>query len=171
MIETKRIKLVPLSSDQLIIYINDYQLLEKELGLNHTERIISTELKEALQVNILPSVKNKNDNYLFSTLWTVIDKEHNRMVADICFKGEPDDDGEVEIGYGTYNEYQGKGFMTETIKAISKWVFKQEKVKYIYAETDKKNNASEKVLVRNNFIKVGEKNNLYLWKLYRNCIK
>ena len=86
MIETKRIKLVPLSSDQLIIYINDYQLLEKELGLNHTERIISTELKEALQVNILPSVKNKNDNYLFSTLWTVIDKEHNRMVADICFK-------------------------------------------------------------------------------------
>jgi len=165
MIETARIKLIPLTYGQLIKYINCDLSLEKELNLNHSNRSISPELREALEATILPCVADKSKNYLFSTLWTVVDKEHNRMVADVCFKGEPNKNGEIELGYGTYEDYQGKGYITEAIKAISEWAFNQPNVKVILAETDKNNLASIKVLQKNKFIKTNETETSIFWEL------
>lgn len=42
------------------------------------------------------------------------------MVGDICIVGEPNASGEIEIGYGTYEEFQQKGFMTEAVGGIIK---------------------------------------------------
>ena len=36
------------------------------------------------------------------------------MIGDLCMVGEPNADGEIEIGYGTYEQFQGKGFMTKS---------------------------------------------------------
>lgn len=56
MIETERFILKPLTYEQLIKYIKDDNSLETELHLNSTSRIISPELKEALEKTILPNV-------------------------------------------------------------------------------------------------------------------
>ena len=104
MIETERLILKPLTYGQLKKYIRPDNSLETELKLNVTSRTISPELKEALEQTILPNVADTGKNYLFSTLWTVISKEENKMVGDLCFVGEPNTEGEVEIGYGTYEE-------------------------------------------------------------------
>ena len=56
MIETERLRLLPLTYDQLVKYIRADQSLEAELNLNPTKRIISPELKEALENTILPGV-------------------------------------------------------------------------------------------------------------------
>jgi [ribosomal protein S5]-alanine N-acetyltransferase len=142
--------------------------LEAELNLNKTSRTISPELKEAFEQTILPNVADKTKNYLYSTLWTAILKAENKMIGDLCIIGEPNADGEIEIGYGTYDEFQGKGFMTEIVSGIIEWAKTQQIVKAIIASTDKTNTASFKVLQNNNFIKIGETETLFNWKLETN---
>jgi len=168
MIETERLIIKPLNHQQLIKYVRLDNSLETELNLNETKRTISHELKEALEQTILPNVLDSNKNYLFSTLWTIIFKEENKMVGDLCFVGEPNTDGEVEIGYGTYKEFRKRGFMTEAVGGMIKWAEKQLDIKSIIASTEKTNLDSFSILERNNFIKCGESDTLYNWVLKLN---
>ena len=165
MIETERLILKPLTYEQLLKQTKCDNSLEVELNLNETSRTISPELKDAFEQTILPNVADKSKNYLYSTLWTGISKAENKMIGDLCIVGEPNAEGEIEIGYGTYNEFQGKGFMTEIVGGIIEWTKTQQVVKSIIASTDKTNIASFKVLEKNNFIKIGETETLLNWKL------
>jgi len=165
MIETERLLIKPLLYSQLVKYIQVDNSLETELNLNKTSRSISRELKEALEQTILPQVADIKKNYLYSTLWTVISKTDNKMVGDLCFVGEPNADGEIEIGYGTYDEFQRRGFMTEAVAGMIEWAKQQPEVKAIIASTDKTNVASYSVLLKNNFTKIGETDELYNWSL------
>jgi len=165
MIETERLILKPLTYGQLVKYIKCDNSLEVELNLNETSRTISAELKEAFEQTILPNVADKSKNYLYSTLWTAISKIDNKMIGDLCIVGEPNADGEIEIGYGIYDEFQNKGFMTEVVRGMIEWAKTQPEIKAIVASTEKMNTASFKVLEKNNFIKIGEKGSLFHWKL------
>jgi [ribosomal protein S5]-alanine N-acetyltransferase len=115
MIKTERLVLLPLTYEQLKKYIKCDNSLEEELKLNKSLRTISPALKEAFEQTILPAVADKTKNYLYSTLWTAISKTENKMVGDICIVGETNAAGEIEIGYGTYPEFQRRGFITEIV--------------------------------------------------------
>lgn len=164
MIQTERLILQPLTYGQLIKYIAADGSLEKELQLNTTSRTISSELKEALEQTILPNVADTTKNYLYSTLWTAILKVEQKMIGDLCIIGEPNAAGEIEIGYGIYDEFQGKGFMTEVVGGIIEWARMQPQVKSIKASTEKTNTASFKVLQKNGFLQIGEDETFYHWK-------
>jgi RimJ/RimL family protein N-acetyltransferase len=165
MIETERLLIKPLTYEQLVKYTKCDNSLEEELNLNETSRTISPELKEAFEQTILPNVADKSKNYLYSTLWTAISKAENKMIGDLCIVGEPNLVGEIEIGYGTYDEFQGMGFMTEIVSGIIVWTKTQPNVKAIIASTEKTNAASFKVLEKNNFVKISETATLFNWKL------
>ena len=149
----------------MLKYIKNDHSLEDELALNHSAMELSPQLKDALEQSILPSLQDKNKNHLFSTLWTIINKSENCSVADLCFQGEPTEDGEIEIGYGTYKQHQGKGYMTEAVKGMIDWAEKHENVKAIIATTDKTNVASYTILEKNAFIKVSETNEQLNWRI------
>lgn len=165
MIETSRLILKPLTYGQLVKYAECDHSLEEELNINKTSRIISPDLKEALEQTILPNVADPEKNYLYSTLWTAISKVENKMIGDLCILGEPNADGEIEIGYGTYDEFQNRGYMTELVGGIIEWAKSQPKVKSILASTDKTNKASSKVLEKNNFLQIGETDTSIRWKI------
>ncbi len=165
MIETERLILRPFTYGQLIKYIKADNSLEIELNLNETSRTISPELKEALEETILPNVADTGKDYLYSTLWAVILKDGNKMVADLCIVGEPNAAGEIEIGYGTYEAFQKKGFMTEAIAGMVGWAKSQPNVSSIIASTEKQNIGSFTILLKNNFTKIGETDTLFNWKL------
>ncbi len=164
-IQLQRLIIIPLTYYQLVKYVKCDGTLEKEFNLNPNSRIISDELKEALENTILPNVADTTKNYLFSTLWTAISIADNSMVGDLCIVGEPNKLGEIEIGYGTYEEYQGRGYMTEIVGGIIEWAKTQASVKSIIASTLKTNLASFKVLEKNKFIKIKENPILSNWKL------
>ncbi len=165
MIETKRLFIKPLTHNQLLKYVKNDNSLETELNLDRVTKSISPELKEALENTLLPNVADTSKNYLFSTLWSLIHKDRNVMVGDICFCGEPNDKQEVEIGYGTYEEFRGNGFMTEAVAGIIGWAKNQLKINTIIASTDKTNIASYTILEKNGFIKIDEDENLFKWTL------
>lgn len=165
MISSERLILKPLSYQQLIKYIANDNSLERELKLNPTKKIISPELREALEETILPNVLDTGKDHLFSTLWTIILREESRMVGDICFVGEPDENGELELGYGTYEPFRGKGYMTEAVGCMINWAKIHDSVNSIFAQTAKNNPASFRVLEKNNFEKVGEDEDVLNWRL------
>lgn len=164
MIETKRLLLKPLTHDQLVKYLRCDQSLEKELNLADSSRTVSPELKEALEQTILPNVADPTKNYLYGTLWTAISKAEQKMVGDLCIVGEPNENGEIEIGYGTYSEFRGQGFMTEIVGGIIAWAQTQPAVKALTASTDRTNVATFRVLQKNDFHQVGETDAQLFWK-------
>jgi ribosomal-protein-alanine N-acetyltransferase len=149
-IETERIMIIPLSHRQLELYLIS-NALERELDLLENQRKPSEKLAAKI-AGLLPKMADPDNDYLFHTFWIIIDKTKRVMVADLCFKGQPQN-GEVEIGYGTYGQFQGMGYMSEAVKAVIDWMFENTTVKSVYAETDIQNMASQKILERNRFIK------------------
>ncbi len=86
-------------------------------------------------------------------------------VGDLCFKGLSDQ-GEAEIGYGTYPGYEGRGYMTEAVIALTKWAAGQSGVKEVQAETELDNLASQRVLAKAGYLpcgKMGEEGPRFTW--------
>ncbi|RZJ75174.1 MAG: N-acetyltransferase [Flavobacterium sp.] len=166
-LETPRLRLIPLPHAQLIRYSRLPASLAIELDLKPVRRVVPESLKEGLD-RIISDVKNNPDNYLFYTIWTIISIELNIMVGDIFFKGKPDENGNVEIGYGTYDDFAGKGYMTQTVGAITEWAYTQKGVSAVIAETLKENMASQKVLQKNGYVQFKETHEMILWKHFKN---
>lgn len=165
MIETERLILRPLTYEQLLKYGKSDNSLEVELNLEKSPRSISPELREALEYGIMPNVANEQQNFLFSTLWTIILKESNKMIGDVCFKGEPNIDGEIEISYGTHFEFRRKGYMTEAVSEMLKWAKKQPDVRKVLANTEKSNLSSQRVLRNNGFSQIVEADGIIYWEI------
>ncbi|UKT63975.1 GNAT family N-acetyltransferase [Pedobacter mucosus] len=165
MIETERLILKPLKHNQLQKYIEDDSSLEKEFGLIPSKRSITPNLQKALAQSTLPNVHDQDSEYMFNTLWIIISKADNKIVGDLSFVGKPDQEGEIEIGYGTYEEFRGKGFMIEAVARIIQWAREQPKVKSIYATTVQDNMANYSILQKNNFVQFGEGEGMFTWKL------
>lgn len=163
-LETMRLTIVPLNHDQLKLYMEPEHALERSLGLQTGSRTISKALSEALQKSILPKVAANPQDFLFLSIWTIISKKEGIMVGDLCFKGCPNDDGEVEIGYGTYETLQGRGYMTEAVGAVTNWALSQSDIKAVLAETAPDNLASHRVLEKNHFTRTYRLETAIFWK-------
>ena len=97
-----------------------------------------------------------------------------RAVGGAGCKGRPGDDGRVEIGYGLSPEARGKGYATELVGALVDWLLARPEVSAVTAETSVENRASQRVLEKCNFVRVGERTDeedgpLYLWEKLSTC--
>ncbi len=164
-LETPHLTIIPLTQQQLANYSTPDFFLENSLGVNTIIRIVPEFLANVINNKILPSVSDTSKNPLYYTFWTIISKQENIMVADLCFKGEPNDNGEIEIGYGTYPSFEGKGFMTEAVGVMVRWAFAQPNVQAVTAQTDPTNIASQKILKKNSFVQCGQTTENILWRI------
>lgn len=164
-IQTPRLLLKPLTKQELQFYILDDYSLEKSLKLICGSRVVSERVKMAIETKILPRLTDQLPHDWYVTFWTVIYKEQQVMAADLCFKGEPNAAGEIEIGYGTYPDFQQNGFMTEAVGGMIVWAFQQNGVKAILAETDPENVASHRVLEKNAFQVQRQTADTIYWRL------
>lgn len=166
MVETGRLIIIPLNYDQLRLYLKGKGGLENELRLANNVRNVSEEIKESVEFFILPSMKKAvSDHYLFFTFWIVVEKISRSIVAELGFKGTPNDEREIEIGYGTFFGQRGKGLMTESVGGMVEWASERDDIKYILAETDESNLASIRVLQKNNFAIFDKKGVMLWWKI------
>lgn len=165
LIETHRLKIIPLTYHQLLDYLQANNKLEDAFGLARTGRIIAEDVKDMVEDYTLPRMKTANkENYLFYTFWIVIDKSTNSIVAELGFKGIPDRNGEVEIGYGTMPDQRQKGFMTEAVSGMIEWASQRKDVTGILAETDEMNSASIRIVQKNGFEQFNKKGNMLWWR-------
>lgn len=73
------------------------------------------------------------------------------VVGEIGWKGGPDPDGSVEIGYAVAPHYRGNGYATGAVIALVALARRRPDVRRVVAETAADNRASRRVLEKAGF--------------------
>ncbi|GFZ88389.1 N-acetyltransferase [Compostibacillus humi] len=98
-------------------------------------------------------------------VWFVIDKDTNTVIGDIGFKGKPNMEKTVEIGYGIKSSARNKGYATEAVKEIIAWAFSSDEVATVIAECREDNYPSMKVLEKLNMEQTGKEGHKLRWQI------
>lgn len=164
-LETERLKLIPLSLENLQEGQINKKKMDKSLGLNSNISNLNDFMKKIYKIKIDKILKDR-ENYLFYTYWLIVLKESNHIVGEVGFKNIPNDIGEIEVGYGLEEDNWGKGYMAEGLKELIRWAFElsHQKVLTIIACTNKDNKRSQRVLERMNMKIYKEDDNLFWFK-------
>ena len=150
-IETERLKIVALDLNNLYHYIHDYSEVQKNLGVKVTMERQDPEM--AYTFNQLYYYATCHpDQYYWYTSWEMILKSEQVIIGGLCFKGPPNEFGEVEIGYGVEPDFQYQHFATEGVCALVKWAIQEQTVKKIIAFVEPDNGASQHVLLNAGFV-------------------
>ncbi len=85
--------------------------------------------------------------------WGITIKGSPKIIGIIGHYKISPENHRAEIGYMSFPETNGKGYMSEAIKAVIGYGFKQMNLHSIEAIIDPENTASERVLQKNGFVK------------------
>ena len=89
----------------------------------------------------------KNDPALYGWgSWLVLRKSDGLIIGDAGFKGKPDANQQVEVGYGFLESEWGKGYAAEAVECLLDWALHKKDVIKVIAETDLDNIGSIRVL-------------------------
>jgi ribosomal-protein-alanine N-acetyltransferase len=163
MIETEHLELIPLNLQQLKLWVNDISCLESELACLYQAEPIEGPFFNIVNGQIEITEKDPK-NFMWHSFWLLIRKSDRVVVGSADFKDVPNENKEVEIGYGLGNQYEHKGYMTEATKAMCEWALKQNNVSNVIAETDLNGFASQRVLERCGFKKYKQEETIW-WRL------
>jgi len=78
------------------------------------------------------------------------------LIGSCGFKGAPDKDGMVELGYEVIESYRNQGYAREITNMLVKTAFGDDEVKKVWAPPAAKENPSASVLAKCNFTKIDE---------------
>lgn len=145
-LETERLYIVPCTEESIQV--------ANEQGYNSGPHIVG-------------HVENvKQDSALLPWgAWYVLRKEDDSVLGDIGFKGKPNEDQTVEIGYGFIEKYWNQGYATEAVKELIDWAFKTGEVETIIAETLIDNYSSMRVLEKLHMKRVNATETMINWKI------
>ena len=110
-------------------------------------------LKQAYTEMLTMAERNPESRGCYAA-WFIENADGER-VGELCFKGLTAD-GAAEVGYGVLPEFQGRGYATEAVSAVTAWALSQPGVRCITAETEEDNAASQQVLKKAGFVPTGE---------------
>ncbi|MFM6938801.1 MAG: GNAT family N-acetyltransferase [Aquirufa sp.] len=161
-VQTPRLTLVPLTHNQLLIWKQlGREELAKSLEIKHNPwemgLFYEQEMLQALSDFWIPQTAKFPLDYYWYTNWEIILNSASCSVGGIGLAGLPDNEGTTEIGYAIDQKFEEQGIASEAVEALSKWVFEDKDMKVLRAETPIENIASQRVLMKNNFHKTGEK--------------
>jgi ribosomal-protein-alanine N-acetyltransferase len=106
--------------------------------------------------NISDAIKfiKELDNYIEtnqSIAWGITLKNDPKIIGTICLWNFSQNNKTAEVGYDLDPKYQNKGIMSETLKMIIDFGFKELKLDKIEAFTHTENENSKKLLEKNGF--------------------
>lgn len=119
----------------------------------------------------LREARARNPESAWGTLFFVR-TEPRLLVGMGGFKGEPSEEGMVEIGYGIAPGHRGQGLATLAASAMVRRAFDDPRVRVVRAHTLAEPNASTRVLGRVGMVRVAEHvepevGPVWLWEIQR----
>ena len=142
-INSPRLRLIPCNLEMLNAGIAGDKELAQLTGFE-----IPSNWSEFKEMS-LPYVKEKLHKAPQDAAWWTyfpVLKAGNVLIGTCGFKGAPDANGQVEIGYEVAPAYRGKGFAKEIANALTAHAFAQPQVSSVSAHTLAEENASVQVL-------------------------
>jgi len=150
-----RLQLIALSAAELHLYQNDPEALRLALGLARLNVDRSEPLQRAVRIKLERLALLPVEQHPWQTYWLIVLREAQFGAGLIGFKGAPDADGRAEVGYGIAAEVEGQGYMTEALRRLSEWAWTRPEIRCITATVDVENIASQRVLEKGGFLRVG----------------
>jgi len=143
-LETERFILWPLNCDELELLLTSKQDFDEKYNCKYRGDVLTGFMAEIFAGQLI-LMKKHPENYLMYTFWMMLRREDRVIVGSADFKCPPKN-GQVEIGYGITVDYEGKGYMTETVEAMCRWALDRQEIEAVIAETEKWNVKSQNVL-------------------------
>ena len=145
-INTPRLKLIPLTHDQLAMYLDREGDFYGQVNPVSRE-ILTDDLRRAISIKLERMAVDSVEELLWITYWLILVPPDDFGAGMIGFKGAPDENGQVEIGYGIDRDFQMRGYMTEAVKGMIHWAFSDSRCTRIVApDTLRSNIGSNRVL-------------------------
>lgn len=167
-ITTARLILSDLALEQLELMVNDPEALEAQLGFPISRPMLEGPVQRALRMKIERMREEDIINHPWSTYWLIVISEPLFGAGMVGFKGVPDLEGSVEVGYGIDPTCQGKGYMTEALRAMLVWAFSQPYCRQVTARGVLKSNLpSQHVLLNAGFLLFAEDELTTSWMINR----
>jgi len=154
-LDSKRLVLNPLSLEQLETALVSIRMLAGSMGVPIVSRLLGGTVERAVTMKIEKMHSIPREKHPWFTYWLIVLKEEKIGAGLVGYKGSPNENGEVEIGYGIDEQYQRCGYMTEAVNTLNEWAFAHSEVRAITAtRVLVKNFASQKVLIKTGFSEI-----------------
>lgn len=163
---TDRLELIPCSHEIGNIMVKNKNALKSILGLDISANWLLEEIKDFLRVYF--ELLQSDPSLLGWGIWIIVYKNEQKIIGDIGFKGKPDNEGNIEIGYYIVPEYRRHGYCHEASNELVEWAFKQSLVNKIIAECDRDNISSIRTLEKLNMDLRDRSESILKWELHKN---
>lgn len=156
-----------LSYNELLSIVHEEK--SKEFDINFED--ISEIQKKAIKIKLHKMQRVEKELHEWFTYWIIKPIGTREVAGLIGFKGI-ESDGSVEVGYGIFKKFEGKGYATEALRYMINWAFSHKSCKEITALGVKKENiGSQRVLYKNGFEKINENEGIINYRILNNKLK
>ena len=164
-IQTSRLRLMALTAQHLQLYLTLPNKLEQVLGFPLSHDILTTTVQRAIRMKLAKMARADENDHAWYTYWLVVVVGQGQGVGLAGFKGLPDSQGEVEIGYGIDPAFQSQGYTTEAVRALIAWAFETPACRAVIADPKKSNLASNRVLEKVGMRPYAESAEAIFWRI------
>ena len=154
-LSTARLELIPATGPFVRAEIEQADVLSKLLGA-----AVPSNWPPELLVDALPFFLEQLERHpeltgWLSWYWVLRGDGEAVLVGSGGFKGCPQPDGTIEVGYSVLPQYQGYGYTTEAVSGLLSWAFTHSELACVIAETLSDNERSIRVLEKLGFLRIG----------------
>ena len=98
-------------------------------------------------------IEDRNEDIAHNKImyWAITLKDQSRLIGTICLWNFTEDNSVAEVGYDLNPKFQKKGIMSEALKEVISYGFKKLEFSRIEAFTQKENESSKSLLIKNKF--------------------
>jgi ribosomal-protein-alanine N-acetyltransferase len=146
-LETERLSLKRVSIDDTE---DIFELRSNTEVMKYIPRPLLQNKEEALELIAMLNDKIENN---IGINWGIRLKNDPKIIGIIGHYKIKPEHYRAEVGYMLLPEYNGKGIVSEALQRVVEYGFKEMKLHSIEAVLDPKNAGSEKVLLKNGFVK------------------
>jgi ribosomal-protein-alanine N-acetyltransferase len=145
--------------------IKTERLILKEINESHVEDILKIRSNEVVNqfvkrnspknnydaLQFILTIKGKTQNKQ-TVYFGISQKDQSNLIGTICLWNFSEDRKTAEVGYELLPEYHRKGIMSEALKAVLDYGFKDLYLQEIVAMTNKFNENSKGLLLKHDFV-------------------
>jgi [ribosomal protein S5]-alanine N-acetyltransferase len=84
--------------------------------------------------------------------WYALTREGRVLIGTGGFAGQPDSEGTVTLGYSIASEYEGRGYASEMVEGLLRWMAGTGLVRRVHATTFERHFGSTRVLEKAGFV-------------------
>jgi len=161
-LSTPRLHLIELTRKQLELCLSDFPAFEEVLNLTIVNNFVTERVQRAIRMKVEKMRDVDESQHAWFTYWLIVIKEDNVGAGMLGFKGHPNAEDSIEIGYGIDPAYQNKGYMSEAVQALIDWAFTHSFCKAITA-TEVDSPASKRLLEKLGVIQTESNNKFTSW--------